>query len=108
MSRSAPPLRVLPPELETRSPLDPEDWERFRAELHRAADRLVDHVRDARHWPVWQEMPAEVVNGLSAPISREGLGAGEAWDLLEMGADRPFTTSAGISCQTGQWRASRT
>ncbi len=72
-----------PPELTTRSPLDPEDWEAFRESLMAVADRLVDHVRDQRHWPVWQEMPASIADGLLEPISTDGLGAARAWELLE-------------------------
>lgn len=76
-----PPLH--PPALETRSPLDPDDWEHFRAQLRAAADRLVDHVRDQRHWPVWQEMPDAVADRLLDPVTETGAGAGRAWELLE-------------------------
>lgn len=76
-----PPLS--PPSLETRSPLDPDDWDGFRAHLHAAADRLLDHLRDQRHWPVWQEMPDEVVGRLMDPVNAEGAGPGRAWQILE-------------------------
>lgn len=72
-----------PPELLTRSPLDPDDWEAFRANLMAAADRLVNHVRDQRHWPVWQEMPDSVADALLDPVTAEGLGAERAWEILE-------------------------
>ncbi|MEK9500865.1 pyridoxal phosphate-dependent decarboxylase family protein [Gaopeijia maritima] len=76
-----PPLH--PPALKTRSPLDPDDWEGFREQLRAAADRLVDHVRDQRHWPVWQEMPDAVADRLLDPVTEAGAGAGRAWELLE-------------------------
>jgi glutamate/tyrosine decarboxylase-like PLP-dependent enzyme len=71
------------PELISPSALDPEDWESFRRLLHRAADRLVTHVRDQRHWPVWQEMPEAVASGLLDEVGAEGAGTERAWQLLE-------------------------
>lgn len=65
------------------SPLDPDDWDAFRRDLHAAADRLVDHVRLQRHWPVWQEMPPQVSDRLLDPVGEEGRGAGGAWEILE-------------------------
>lgn len=71
------------PELISSSPLDPDDWESFRRLLHTAADRLLTHVRDQRHWPVWQEMPQGVAEGLLDEVSAEGAGSERAWQLLE-------------------------
>ncbi len=77
------PARSPVPKPETSSPLDPDDWEEFREHLSAAADRLVDHVRQQRHWPVWQEMPPQVSEHLLDPVGPDGLGAGKAWELLE-------------------------
>ncbi|MBL1255688.1 pyridoxal-dependent decarboxylase [Methylocystis sp. Sn-Cys] len=33
--------------------LDPEDWDAFRAESHRALDSMIDYLRDLRTRPVW-------------------------------------------------------
>lgn len=76
-----PPLH--PTSLTTRSPLDPDDWESFRTQLHDAADRLLGHVRDQRHWPVWQEMPDAVADHLLDPVNETGAGAARAWEILE-------------------------
>jgi aromatic-L-amino-acid decarboxylase len=37
--------------------LDPEDWEDFRKQAHRAVDEMTDYLRDVRDRPVWQPMP---------------------------------------------------
>ena len=65
------------------SPLDPEDWEAFRDVLHGAADRLLNHVRGQRDWPVWQEMPDAVADGLEDAFGSEGMGPEAAWRVLE-------------------------
>lgn len=64
------------------SPLDPSDWEDLRRHLHAAADHLLDHVRDHRQGPVWQEMPQQFADELLDPITRHGAGTGRAWELL--------------------------
>jgi glutamate/tyrosine decarboxylase-like PLP-dependent enzyme len=71
------------PELNSPSPLDPDDWEAFRRRLHAAADRLLTHIRDQRHWPVWQEMPGTVADGLLNEVSAAGAGTDRAWEVLE-------------------------
>lgn len=76
-------LHAPVPELVSSSPIDPEDWEAFRSQLHAAADRLLAHVRDQRHWPVWQEMPDAVAQGLLAEVSPGGAGTKRAWELFE-------------------------
>src|SRR3546814_19728359 len=48
--------------------LDPADWEPVRALAHRIIDDAVDHLRDVRERPVWQEMPAAVREGFAAPL----------------------------------------
>jgi aromatic-L-amino-acid decarboxylase len=39
--------------------LDPEDWDAFRAESHRALDSMIDYLRDLRSRPVWVEPTPE-------------------------------------------------
>ncbi len=47
--------------------LDPEDWDGFRAEAHRALDDAIDFLRDARERPVWRPVPASVRAALATP-----------------------------------------
>ncbi len=51
--------------------LDPADWERFRAQAHRALDDAVDYLRDVRERPVWRPVPQEVKARLSSPLPSE-------------------------------------
>jgi len=60
-------------------PASPAEWEALRATLHAAADRLLDHIRDQRDLPVWQEMPEEVADALRNAIGTEGAGTEAAW-----------------------------
>jgi len=60
-------------------PTSPAEWESLRATLHDAADRLLDHIRDQRHLPVWQEMPDEVAEALREAIGTEGSGTEATW-----------------------------
>ena len=41
-------------------PLDPQDWEQYRALAHRMVDESLDYLRDVRERPTWTPMPAEV------------------------------------------------
>jgi aromatic-L-amino-acid decarboxylase len=40
--------------------LDPEDWDTFRRDSHRALDEMIDHVAAVRSRKVWQPAPPEV------------------------------------------------
>ena len=40
--------------------LDPEDWENLKTLGHEMLDDMVDHLRDIRKQPVWQQIPNEV------------------------------------------------
>ena len=65
--------------------LDPtsrDEWESLRETLHEAADRLLDHVRDQRDLPVWQEMPDQVDESVARAIGADGVGTDAAWRLL--------------------------
>src|SRR6056297_170547 len=67
----------------TLDPTDPDGWMRIRETLHRAADRLLDHVRDQRDLPVWQEMPDADADAAAAVLGAEGVGTDRAWRTLE-------------------------
>lgn len=45
--------------------LDPADWERFRADAHRALDDAIDYMRDVRERRVWTPLPDAVKERLS-------------------------------------------
>jgi glutamate/tyrosine decarboxylase-like PLP-dependent enzyme len=56
-------------------PLDPQDWEQYRALAHRMVDDSLDYLRDVRERPTWKPMPAEVREALtSEPLPRAGIG----------------------------------
>ncbi len=42
--------------------LDPEDWEKSRALLHRMVDDAIDYLSQVRERPIWQPMPDEVIH----------------------------------------------
>lgn len=71
-------------------PLDPHDWEAYRALAHRMVDESLDYLRDVRERPTWQPMPAEVRARLaSAPLPRTGIGDAAVYE--EFLADvRPY------------------
>jgi aromatic-L-amino-acid/L-tryptophan decarboxylase len=52
--------------------LDPEDWEEFRRQGHRALDAMIDFVRDVRSRPVWQPMPEAVRERFRQDLPRNG------------------------------------
>jgi aromatic-L-amino-acid decarboxylase len=57
--------------------LEPEDWEAFRAQAHRALDEILDYTRDIRDRPVWRPVPEAVRAALHMRLPRapEGLEA---------------------------------
>ena len=56
-------------------PLDPQDWEQYRALAHRMVDESLDYLRDVRERPTWRPMPADVRERLTTePLPRAGLG----------------------------------
>ena len=56
-------------------PLDPADWEAFRALAHRMVDDSIDFLRDVRERPAWQPMPDAVRDRiLHEPLPRTGQG----------------------------------
>ena len=62
-------------------PLDPSDWEAYRALAHRMLDDSLDYLRDVRTRPAWRPMPAEVRHALTdEPLPRTGVGDAQAYD----------------------------
>jgi len=62
-------------------PLDPADWDAYRALAHRMLDESLDYLRDVRERPTWQPMPEGVRTALtSEPLPRAGRGDAAAYD----------------------------
>lgn len=62
-------------------PLDPQDWDAYRALAHRMVDDSIDFLRDVRTRPAWQPMPAEVKAHLAGePLPVKGAGDAAAYD----------------------------
>ncbi|MGI4847160.1 MAG: pyridoxal phosphate-dependent decarboxylase family protein [Janthinobacterium lividum] len=55
----------------TTASLDPGDWESFRQQAHRMLDDMLDHTRDIRAQPVWQDAPAPVREVFHVPMPRQ-------------------------------------
>jgi aromatic-L-amino-acid decarboxylase len=51
--------------------LDPADWERFRAQAHRALDDALDYLQTVRERPVWRAVPDEVKARLREPLPED-------------------------------------
>ncbi len=63
------------------TPLDPQDWDAYRALAHRMLDDSIDYLRNVRSRPAWRPMPADVRHALSSePVPRTGLGDARAYD----------------------------
>src|SRR5688572_14468824 len=70
----------MPKPADSIPPLDPEDWEAFRALAHQMVDDSLDYLRDVGDRRPWTPMPAAVRQALKdEPIPREGLGDGAAY-----------------------------
>jgi aromatic-L-amino-acid decarboxylase len=54
--------------------LDPPDWERFRAESHRALDHMIDFLAAVRERPVWREPSLQARERFRRPPPAEGRG----------------------------------
>lgn len=71
---------------DTLPPLDPADWEAFRALAHRMVDDSIDFLRDVRERPAWQPMPTEVRDRiLHEPLPRSAQGDASSYaDFLHL------------------------
>lgn len=62
-------------------PLDPADWEAYRALAHRMLDESLDYLRDVADRPAWTAMPAAVRAELAGePLPRAGVGDARAYE----------------------------
>jgi len=52
--------------------LDPDDWDAFGVQAHRALDLMLAHVRSIRTQKVWQAAPDDVRAQFRAPLPHEG------------------------------------
>ena len=52
--------------------LDPDDWDEFRAESHRALDAMIDYLRAVRERPVWTAPTDEARARFSRDLPAEG------------------------------------
>ena len=63
------------------APLDPQDWESYRALAHRMLDESLDYLRDVRQRPTWTPTPAGVKAAIhDEPLPRSGRGEQAAYD----------------------------
>lgn len=67
-------------------PLDPANWDEYRALAHRMVDESLDYLRDVRERPVWKPMPERVRLTLAnEPLPRAGRGDEAAYaDFLDL------------------------
>jgi glutamate/tyrosine decarboxylase-like PLP-dependent enzyme len=66
-----------------RGDLDPQDWERFRAESHRALDHIIDFLATVRERPVWREPSPEARARFRRPLPEQGRGLSAALEDFE-------------------------
>lgn len=52
--------------------LDPDDWNKLRAEGHRMLDDMFNHIAKVRERPVWRPIPAETRARFREELPREG------------------------------------
>jgi aromatic-L-amino-acid/L-tryptophan decarboxylase len=55
-------------DVETPPNLDPDNWDEFRHESHRALDQMIDHLQCIRDIPVWQNASASVRQQFSTAL----------------------------------------
>ncbi len=60
--------------------LDPQDWDEFRRNGHRALDEMIDYLATVRDRPVWQQAPEKVLQHLRAPLPLAPQSLGDVLD----------------------------
>lgn len=84
VSRARPTLAILlamPSDPLAPPPLDPQDWDAYRALAHRMLDESLDYLRDVRSRPTWTPTPAAVKAAIhDEPLPRRGRGEAAAYD----------------------------
>lgn len=71
--------------------LDPDDWEEFRAESHRALDMMIDYLRGVRERPVWRAPTAEARAWFKKDLPAEGRDLGAVLEDFDRYI-KPFAT----------------
>jgi len=68
--------QAIAPDLEATAAagLDPADWPAYRALAHKVLDEALGLIEGVRERPVWQPVPADILQALSAPLPLDGLG----------------------------------
>ncbi len=64
--------------------LDPADWEALRGVAHRIVDDAIDHTRDVRERPLWQDLPQAVRAQFRSPVPQGERPLAEVYDDLVM------------------------
>ena len=65
----------------TLPPLDPQDWDAYRALAHKMVDESLDYLRDVGQRRAWTPMPAIVRERLlNEPLPRNGIGDAAVYD----------------------------
>ncbi|MBW3098567.1 pyridoxal phosphate-dependent decarboxylase family protein [Pseudohoeflea coraliihabitans] len=73
----SPPTETPRREMES---LDPADWEEIRRLAHRMIDDGIDHLRDVRSRPVWQDMPPAVREAFRSGLPQEPQPLAQVYD----------------------------
>jgi aromatic-L-amino-acid/L-tryptophan decarboxylase len=61
----------MPHDLDPQPHLDPENWQEFRRESHRALDEMISYAETIRNIPVWQNTPAEVLQQFTKKLPQQ-------------------------------------
>jgi glutamate/tyrosine decarboxylase-like PLP-dependent enzyme len=65
--------------MEKESTLDPKDWEASRKLAHQVVDELYDYQQTLRDRPVWQPIPASVIDTFNEGVPRMAVGEDRAY-----------------------------
>ncbi len=60
--------------------LDPNDWEAFRKDGHRALDHMIDYLQNIREQPVWRKAPDDARARFKTPAPRKPRPLGDVID----------------------------
>ncbi|MDA7965821.1 pyridoxal-dependent decarboxylase, partial [Ruegeria sp.] len=60
--------------------LDPADWEETRRLAHAMLDMALDHTRDVRDRPIWQDMTSDIRNSFDTPAPQQGMPLADLMD----------------------------
>jgi glutamate/tyrosine decarboxylase-like PLP-dependent enzyme len=62
--------------------LDPEDWPTLRRQGHRMLDDMFDYLEQLRERPVWQAIPADVLDSFREPLPMQAQDAATVHELF--------------------------